>query len=68
MPVQLQNDDEIQTLIDAEHLRQSSGLEMIPSENHASKDVMAALGSCLTSIQKDIPASDTMEAANTSIR
>ena len=48
MPVQLQNDDEIQTLIDAEHLRQSSGLEMIPSENHASKDVMAALGSCLT--------------------
>lgn len=46
MPVQ--HDDEIQKLITAEHARQSSGLEMIPSENHASADVMAALGSCLT--------------------
>lgn len=46
MPVQ--NDNEIQKLIDAEHNRQSSGLEMIPSENHASADVVSALGSCLT--------------------
>lgn len=42
------NDDEIQQLIEAEHGRQASGLEMIPSENHTSADVMAALGSCLT--------------------
>lgn len=46
--MQVQNDKEIQELISAEHNRQSTGLEMIPSENHASSDVMAALGSCLT--------------------
>lgn len=44
----IKNDDEIQALIEAEHNRQTSGLEMIPSENHTSADVMAALGSCLT--------------------
>lgn len=44
----VQNDDEIRELITAEHDRQVSGLEMIPSENHTSADVMAALGSCLT--------------------
>lgn len=44
----VQNDDEIKNLIAAEHDRQASGLEMIPSENHTSADVMAALGSCLT--------------------
>lgn len=44
----VQNDDEIRDLIQAEHDRQASGLEMIPSENHTSSDVMAALGSCLT--------------------
>lgn len=44
----VQNDDEIRDLIQAEHDRQASGLEMIPSENHTSADVMAALGSCLT--------------------
>ncbi len=44
----VQNDDEIRDLIQAEHDRQTSGLEMIPSENHTSADVMAALGSCLT--------------------
>lgn len=42
------NDPDIQALIQAEHDRQSSGLEMIPSENHTSASVMAALGSCLT--------------------
>lgn len=42
------HDDEIKALVAAEHDRQSSGLEMIPSENHTSADVMAALGSCLT--------------------
>lgn len=42
------NDPQIEELIQAEHNRQTSGLEMIPSENHTSADVMAALGSCLT--------------------
>lgn len=44
----VQNDDEIKDLIQSEHDRQAGGLEMIPSENHTSSDVMAALGSCLT--------------------
>jgi len=44
----IQNDDEIRDLVAAEHRRQTEGLEMIPSENHTSADVMAALGSCLT--------------------
>lgn len=44
----IQNDDEIRDLIQAEHDRQASGLEMIPSENHTSANVMAASGSCLT--------------------
>lgn len=42
------NDKAIEDLIKAEANRQSQGLEMIPSENHTSKDVMAALGSALT--------------------
>jgi glycine hydroxymethyltransferase len=42
------NDKEIQELIALEAARQSHGLEMIPSENHASADVMAASGSILT--------------------
>jgi len=41
-------DKEIEKLIIAEGNRQRQGLEMIPSENHASKDVMTASGSCLT--------------------
>ncbi len=42
------NDMEIEELIQAEVRRQSEGLEMIPSENHTSPDVLAALGSRLT--------------------
>ncbi len=42
------NDKEIEELIQAEVRRQREGLEMIPSENHTSKDVLAALGSRLT--------------------
>ncbi len=42
------NDKEIEELIQAETRRQREGLEMIPSENHTSKDVLAALGSRLT--------------------
>lgn len=42
------NDKEIEQLIAAEVKRQSEGLEMIPSENHTSGDVLKALGSRLT--------------------
>jgi glycine hydroxymethyltransferase len=41
-------DTEIAELIALEGARQAHGLEMIPSENHASADVMAASGSILT--------------------
>lgn len=42
------DDDQIAQLIKAEGDRQREGLEMIPSENHTSADVLAALGSRLT--------------------
>jgi len=41
-------DDEIRKLIAAETKRQTEGLEMIPSENHTSGEVLNALGSRLT--------------------
>jgi glycine hydroxymethyltransferase len=41
-------DKEIRDLIAAEVKRQSEGLEMIPSENHTSAEVLNALGSRLT--------------------
>ncbi len=41
-------DKQVEKLIDAEAARQADGLEMIPSENHTSGDVLAALGSRLT--------------------
>jgi glycine hydroxymethyltransferase len=41
-------DKVIEELIKAEVKRQREGLEMIPSENHTSPDVLAALGSRLT--------------------
>jgi len=41
-------DTEIEALIAAETNRQREGLEMIPSENHTSGDVLKALGSRLT--------------------
>lgn len=41
-------DTEIEKLIQAETARQSDGLEMIPSENHTSGEVLQALGSRLT--------------------
>jgi len=41
-------DLKIQELIAAETRRQAEGLEMIPSENHTSADVLEALGSRLT--------------------
>lgn len=42
------HDTVIEELILAERKRQSEGLEMIPSENHTSSDVLTALGSVLT--------------------
>ncbi len=42
------NDKAIEKLIKAEARRQAEGLEMIPSENHTSPDVLKALGSRLT--------------------
>ena len=41
-------DKAIEELIKKEQKRQAEGLEMIPSENHTSGDVLAALGSRLT--------------------
>jgi glycine hydroxymethyltransferase len=41
-------DEEIRQLIIAETRRQAEGLEMIPSENHTSAEVLHALGSRLT--------------------
>lgn len=40
--------DVIFDLIDSEKKRQSEGLELIPSENYVSADVLAAMGSILT--------------------
>src|SRR4030095_14832435 len=44
----LMKDKKIEELIQAEIRRQRDGLEMIPSENHTSEDVLKALGSRLT--------------------
>lgn len=41
-------DKAVHELIEAEEKRQREGLEMIPSENHTSADVLSALGSRLT--------------------
>lgn len=42
------NDDAIQSLIQSEESRQRDGLELIPSENYVSRDVLTALGSVFT--------------------
>lgn len=41
-------DKEVERLIAAEIKRQGSGIELIPSENYVSKDVLTALGSVFT--------------------
>ncbi len=41
-------DKEIEKLIKAEQKRQADGLEMIPSENHTSEQVLAAMGTRLS--------------------
>ncbi len=42
------NDDVVATLIASEDQREQDGLELIPSENYVSKDVLYALGSVFT--------------------
>ncbi len=42
------NDEEVAKLILGEEKRQREGLELIPSENYVSKDVLTALGSVFT--------------------
>ena len=42
------NDTIIADLIQAEIKRQQEGLELIPSENYVSQDVLTALGSVFT--------------------
>lgn len=42
------NDEQVQMLINGEEKRQRDGLELIPSENHVSRDVLTALGSVFT--------------------
>jgi glycine hydroxymethyltransferase len=42
------NDDEVAKLIAGEEKREREGLELIPSENYVSKDVLTALGSVFT--------------------
>ena len=41
-------DKTLQSLVYAEEKRQHEGLELIPSENYVSKDVLDALGSVYT--------------------
>src|SRR3984893_14048070 len=41
-------DEVVQKLIEAEEKRQREGLELIPSENYVSRDVLTALGSIFT--------------------
>lgn len=44
----MKKDTQIFDLIEQEHLRQLHGIELIASENFVSKQVMQAMGSCLT--------------------
>ena len=42
------NDKKVEDLINAEVARQDSAIELIPSENYVSNDVLVALGSVFT--------------------
>ena len=44
----MMEDTEIKRLIAAEEKRQHEGLELIPSENYVSRDVLTAMGSVFT--------------------
>src|SRR3989344_3516718 len=43
-----EQDSEVYNIIEKEKRRQKDGLEMIPSENYSSPEVMEAMGSILT--------------------
>jgi glycine hydroxymethyltransferase len=59
-------DPQIYKLIKQEEKRQIEQLEMIPSENYTSADVIEAMGSVLTNnIQKDTAESATTKGINT---
>jgi glycine hydroxymethyltransferase len=47
-PLTIINDDQIATFIKGEEERERKGLELIPSENYVSRDVLIALGSVFT--------------------
>lgn len=44
----IQNDDQVAAFIAGEEKRERAGLELIPSENYVSRDVLVALGSVFT--------------------
>jgi glycine hydroxymethyltransferase len=46
--MQIHTDDAVWTAIEAERARQEAQLELIASENHASREVIAAMGTVLT--------------------
>jgi glycine hydroxymethyltransferase len=57
------DDEKIFQLIESEHERQRDGLELIPSENYVSKEVLAAMGSVLTNKYSDgYPSFDNLDA------
>ena len=56
----MKTDPEIADAIKAEMERQNSHIELIASENWVSKAVMAAMGSPLTNMQRDIREKDIM--------
>jgi len=48
MKTRQMNDSDVQALIDGEEQREREGLELIPSENYVSRDVLDAMGSIFT--------------------
>ena len=58
----------IATLITREQQRQREGLELIPSENYVSGDVLRALGSVFTNIARVTQAGVTMAGSSIPIK
>ena len=65
----MKQDVQIFNLIKKEEDRQTSGIELIASENYVSDQVLEALGSiCTNKYPKDIREQDTMADVRSSIR